>query len=57
MSYSISVRSMDLIIHTLKQRKEIRKASIFGSRSMGNYKNGSDIDIVIYGTDITRNIK
>ncbi len=23
------------------------KASIFGSRAMGNHKNGSDIDIVI----------
>lgn len=56
MNFGISPRSMELIITTLKKRKEIEKASIFGSRSMGNYKRGSDIDIVIYGTDITGEI-
>lgn len=44
---------MEMIINALREKKEIEKASIFGSRSMGNYKNGSDIDIVIYGAKIT----
>jgi len=48
MSFGISNKSMSIIINILRQKKEIEKASIFGSRSMGNYKNGSDIDLAIY---------
>jgi len=43
-----------MILQELKRRKEIQKAAIFGSRAMGNYKNGSDVDLVIYGPDVTR---
>ncbi|MDD4569421.1 MAG: nucleotidyltransferase domain-containing protein [Tepidanaerobacteraceae bacterium] len=53
MSFGISAKSMEMIINALGEKKEIEKASIFGSRSMGNYKNGSDIDIAIYGANIT----
>lgn len=53
MSFGISEKSMDMIVKVLTHRKEVEKASVFGSRSMGNYKNGSDIDIVIYGVHIT----
>jgi predicted nucleotidyltransferase len=28
---------------------EIREARIFGSRAMGNYKPGSDVDIALFG--------
>ena len=56
MSFGISTKSMSMIINVLRQNKEIKKASIFGSRSMGNYKNGSDIDLAIYGTYITPEI-
>jgi len=45
-----------MILQELKRRKEIQKAAIFGSRAMGNYKNGSDVDLVIYGPDVTENI-
>ncbi|AOY75871.1 nucleotidyltransferase domain-containing protein [Clostridium formicaceticum] len=56
MNFGISSKSMEMIINTLMGKKEIEKAAIFGSRSMGNYKNGSDIDIVVYGTYITQEI-
>lgn len=56
MSFGISQKSMEMILSALAQREEIEKASIFGSRSMGNYKNGSDIDIAIYGINITAEI-
>ncbi|MCD5410424.1 MAG: nucleotidyltransferase domain-containing protein [Clostridiales bacterium] len=52
MRFGIPQKSMKLIIYTLQQKKEIEKASIFGSRSIGNYKSGSDVDIVIYGDSI-----
>lgn len=56
MRFGIPPKSMSLIIGTLIQKEEIEKASIFGSRGMGNYKNGSDVDIAIYGDSITGEI-
>ena len=56
MIFGIPKKSMDLIISALRRWESIEKASIFGSRAMGNYKNGSDIDLVIYGFRVTANI-
>lgn len=56
MNFGIPSKSMSLIINALVQKEEIEKALIFGSRSMGNYKNGSDVDIAIFGKDITMEI-
>ncbi len=53
MSFGISKKSYDYIIYALSQYPAIEKAGIFGSRAMGVYKNGSDIDLVIYGRNIT----
>lgn len=44
---------MDALIHHLKNIKGIEKAWLFGSRAMGNYKPGSDIDIAVMGTNIS----
>jgi len=41
------------IITTMQQFPEIEKAAIFGSRVKGNYKPGSDVDIAIWGNDIS----
>ena len=43
---------LELIINILKSYSSIKKAIIFGSRAMGNYKNGSDIDIALSGESI-----
>ncbi len=56
MSFGISAKSMQEIIDALKQKKEITQAAIFGSRAMGNFKKGSDVDIVLYGADISQEI-
>ena len=42
-------RDIKYIIKALEQHDEIEKAVIFGSRAMGNYKKGSDVDIAIIG--------
>lgn len=55
-SFGITDNSMSLIKDTLLQWREIEGASIFGSRALGNFKNGSDIDIVIYGSNVTTEI-
>ena len=44
---------MDTIITTIQQFSEIEKAAIFGSRVKGNYKPGSDVDLAIWGNDIS----
>lgn len=46
-------RDINYIHKALKQFKEIDKAIIFGSRAMGNYKKGSDIDMAIIGEKVT----
>jgi len=51
--FGIAPKSYELILKTLSEFEEIEKAAIYGSRAMGNYKPGSDIDLVIYGNKIT----
>ncbi|HAK76464.1 MAG TPA: hypothetical protein DCM71_06060 [Runella sp.] len=41
------------IFNVLKLQPEVEEALIFGSRAMGTYKNGSDIDIALKGEKIT----
>jgi predicted nucleotidyltransferase len=44
------------VIHQIKEVfsrfPQIEKVIIFGSRAMGNYKNGSDIDLTLVGEKI-----
>jgi len=49
MRFGLSETAFNLIIATLKSFPEITQAAIFGSRAMGNFKNGSDVDIAIFG--------
>ncbi|WP_312647446.1 nucleotidyltransferase domain-containing protein [Aminipila sp.] len=36
--------------------KQIEKGIVFGSRAMGNYKKGSDVDIALVGENISHKI-
>ena len=49
-------RDISYIHKALEQFEEIEKAIVFGSRAMGNYKKGSDIDIAIIGKEVTNKI-
>ena len=53
MSIGLSEVDIEYIVGAIAKFREIKKAVIFGSRAKGNYKAGSDIDIAIYGEDIT----
>lgn len=46
-------RDIKYIKEALSKFEEIEKAVIFGSRAMGNYKKGSDVDLAIMGEKIT----
>ncbi len=52
-NFGIYKNSFLEIINELHKYHELEKAVIFGSRAMGNYKKGSDIDIAIFGKNIT----
>ncbi len=52
----VSEKSMKMILDVLSSFTEIEGAFVFGSRSMGNYKNGSDIDIAIFGLSINQEL-
>ncbi len=53
MSNELGLKKTDLsyIIATIKQFEEITKAAIFGSRAKGNYKQGSDVDVALWGAE------
>lgn len=53
MNTGITEASYTRILKVLDKFPEIESARIFGSRAKGNFKAGSDIDIVIYGHDCT----
>lgn len=56
MNFGLSEKCIEMMISALCRYKEIEKAEIFGSRGRGNYKNGSDVDLAIYGSLITSDI-
>lgn len=52
MNFGIPELSMKLIIEAITAFDQIECVLIFGSRAMGNYKNGSDVDLAIMGDHI-----
>ena len=54
--FGISPKSYELILSTISSIPEIEKAAIYGSRAIGNYKKGSDIDVVLFGNNLTQEI-
>ena len=51
-NFGLLKRDIDNILLGISKFPEIEKSVIFGSRAMGNYKKGSDIDICIFGEKI-----
>ncbi len=49
MVFGISEKSLQSIIDALKKFPEVQEAIIFGSRAMGHYKPGSDVDLALKG--------
>lgn len=51
--FGISDKSYQLLTETLMECPQIEEVIIFGSRAMGNYKQGSDIDLALKGSNCT----
>ncbi|MDA3851524.1 MAG: nucleotidyltransferase domain-containing protein, partial [Spirochaetaceae bacterium] len=47
---------IQLLINIFKEYNEIERVEIFGSRAMGNQKEASDVDICLYGRNISKGI-
>ncbi len=56
MSFGLTQKDISLIQGAATRYTSIEEIIIFGSRAMGNFKNGSDVDLVIKGEDIDHSI-
>jgi uncharacterized protein len=52
MKFGLSSTEIAKIIAVFKKYPQIHSVVIYGSRSMGNYKRGSDIDLALMGNPI-----
>lgn len=50
--YGFEDSDADNIIAIFRQNPKISKAILFGSRAKGNFRNGSDVDIALFGNNL-----
>ncbi|GAB6171644.1 nucleotidyltransferase domain-containing protein [Paradesulfitobacterium aromaticivorans] len=53
MNFDLREEDLTFMVNAMRRFDEIEKAAIFGSRAKGTNKPGSDVDIAIWGKDIT----
>ncbi|HDR52380.1 MAG TPA: nucleotidyltransferase domain-containing protein [Mariniphaga anaerophila] len=53
MKFGLKEHTIEEIREVFAAHSRIEKAILYGSRAKGNYKTGSDIDIVLLAPDIT----
>jgi predicted nucleotidyltransferase len=56
MKYGLSLSTIQRIQCVLRHYPQVEKAILYGSRAKGNYKNGSDIDLALHGSDLSLNV-
>ncbi|MFV0518761.1 MAG: nucleotidyltransferase domain-containing protein [Lachnospirales bacterium] len=54
--YGLKESDVNYIIKQVQKIDDIEKVSIFGSRAKCTYRENSDIDIVVYGTNINKSL-
>lgn len=53
MKFGLKDNEIKEIQHIFANCNRIILAKVFGSRAMGNYKSGSDVDIALFGDELT----
>ncbi|GAA5221034.1 nucleotidyltransferase domain-containing protein [Membranihabitans marinus] len=53
MMYGLKEKNINSIQLVFRDHPEIEEAILYGSRAIGNYRNGSDIDLTLKGDDIS----
>ena len=56
MKFGLKENIITDICNVFSRFSEIEKVVIYGSRAKGNYKNGSDIDLTLFGNKIKYSI-
>jgi Predicted nucleotidyltransferases len=56
MKFGLSDTVIKELQDVFRRHTNIKKVLIFGSRSKGNYRTGSDIDLAVIGQDIDYNL-
>jgi predicted nucleotidyltransferase len=51
--FGLKNEQIDRICRCFEQFPDINKVIIFGSRAKGNYKPGSDVDLILVGDQVT----
>jgi predicted nucleotidyltransferase len=49
LKFGLTEKAIALIANVFKKFPEVTQVKIFGSRAMGNYRQNSDIDLVLFG--------
>ena len=52
MNYGLKVSTIAAIQSVFKKYPQVEKAILYGSRAKGNFRNGSDIDLVLVGENL-----
>lgn len=55
MKYGLTSQELDSIMCVFSKTPEVEKAVLFGSRAKGNFRPGSDVDIVVFGEQLDFN--
>jgi predicted nucleotidyltransferase len=56
MKFGLTDETITKINSVFRNHPEIDSVLIYGSRAMGNYREGSDIDITLIGEEITHTL-
>lgn len=53
MRYGLTEQTIDSICGVFAHHPQVERAVLYGSRAMGNFKPGSDIDLTLFGPSLT----
>ena len=56
MRFGLEEKTIEKINQVLANHSQVDQVILFGSRAMGNFKNGSDIDLAIKGVELNLKI-
>lgn len=52
MPFGLTDKDIELILSAIQPLEEVEEVLVFGSRAMGNHKNGSDVDLALKGKGV-----
>jgi predicted nucleotidyltransferase len=50
--YGLTEKQLNDVVRIISQNTKVEKITLFGSRAMGTFHNGSDIDLALIGEDL-----